>query len=235
MARTALIGGTGLLASTLFAAARPLQVETEYGPAHLLEADGDEFLLLQRHGPDRYDQPHRINHPAHLTALKGLGVDAILAVGSVGSLRPEIPPGSVVIPDDFYAPHANPSLFDDQRSHRTPGFHPGLRKRLLAAFSDAGEAGPIDGGVYWQTRGPRFETPAEIRAHQPIAHLVGMTVASECILAGELEIPYAALCMVDNMANGLAPETLSFESFQAQVTQNREELVRLVERLLPRL
>ena len=61
-----------------------------------------------------------------------------------------------------------------------------------------------DGGVYWQTIGPRFETPAEIRMIAPHADLVGMTIASECVIAGELGLEYAAICVVDNLANGLA-------------------------------
>ena len=73
---------------------------------------------------------------------------------------------------------------------------------MIEAWEAGGQA-PRDGGVYWQTIGPRFETPAEIRLIAPHADVVGMTIASECILAGELGLEYAALCVVDNLANGL--------------------------------
>ena len=73
---------------------------------------------------------------------------------------------------------------------------------MIAAWSEGGQA-PRDGGVYWQARGPRFETPAEIRLMAAHADVVGMTIASECVVAGELGLDYAALCVVDNLANGL--------------------------------
>ncbi len=85
-----------------------------------------------------------------------------------------------------------------------PGFDRAWRRRVLVAAATAigGEA-LSDGGVYWQAIGPRFETPAEIRMMAAHADLVGMTIASECVIAGELGLPYAALCMVDNLANGI--------------------------------
>ena len=61
-----------------------------------------------------------------------------------------------------------------------------------------------DGGVYWQAPGPRLETRAEIGLIAAHADVIGMTVASECIVAGELGLAYAAICMVDNLANGVA-------------------------------
>ena len=73
---------------------------------------------------------------------------------------------------------------------------------MIEAWEAGGQA-PRDGGVYWQTRGPRFETPAEIRLIAAHADVVGMTIASECVVAGELGLDYAALCVVDNLANGL--------------------------------
>ena len=73
---------------------------------------------------------------------------------------------------------------------------------MIAAWSEGGQA-PRDGGVYWQARGPRFETPAEIRLMAAHADVVGMTIATECVVAGELGLDYAALCVVDNLANGL--------------------------------
>ena len=73
----------------------------------------------------------------------------------------------------------------------------------------------VDGGVYWQAIGPRFETPAEIRLIAAHADVVGMTVASECVVAGELGLDYAALCVVDNLANGLGEAALSAEAMEA--------------------
>ena len=74
---------------------------------------------------------------------------------------------------------------------------------MLDAWAGGRRGALRDGGVYWQTIGPRFETPAEIRLIAAHADLVGMTIASECIVAGELGLAYAAVCVVDNLANGI--------------------------------
>ena len=89
--------------------------------------------------------------------------------------------------------------------------------------------------MYAQTRGPRFETPAEVRALTRVADLVGMTVASECILATEVGLPYAAVCVVDNLANGLGDERLTIEEFQAGVASNRARLIANLDAVIPAL
>jgi len=87
-----------------------------------------------------------------------------------------------------------------------PAMSESLSKMLAAHIPEARY-----GGVYIQTKGPRFETVAEIRAFSRIADLVGMTIASEATLAGELGMGFAALCTVDNYANGLAEGILTFD------------------------
>src|SRR5262249_28247757 len=147
--------------------------------------------------------PHLIDHAANLRRLADAGCDRVLAIGSVGSLRAELGVGSFVCPDDFIALQLSLTTFDDARGPIAPGFAARWRAEVLEGW-EAGGAGAIhDGGVYWQATGPRFETPAEIRLMAAHAHLVGMTLASECVIANELGLPYATLCVVDNMANGI--------------------------------
>ena len=148
-----------------------------------------------------YVLPHEIDHAVNLRPLAEQGCDRVLAIGSVGSLSPELPVGSLLCPDDFIALGPGPSIFADARAHSAPGFDPRWRAEVIEAWAAGGQA-PRDGGVYWQTRGPRFETPAEIRLIAAHADVVGMTIASECVVAGELGLDYAALCIVDNLANG---------------------------------
>lgn len=227
----AIIGGTSLLESALFSHATPMPVmTTPYGPVSLLEQNG--LLFLQRHGLEGYTPPHLINHRANIYALHQAGVQHILSVGSVGSMRTSILPGTFVIPDDFYAPHLGISFFDDQRGHKAPGFHPQWRESIISTWKLANMPTPQTSGTYWQTIGPRFETPAEIRILQPHVHVVGMTVAAECVLAGELDIAYAAICMVDNFANGINSATLSYESFKAQVYNNEALVVKTINNLI---
>jgi 5'-methylthioadenosine phosphorylase len=160
--------------------------------------------IVQRHDDGAYVLPHEIDHHANLKPLADQGCDRVLAIGSVGSLSAELPIGSLLCPDDFIAFHLGLSIFSDERAHGAPGFDPEWRAEVLAAWQASG--GKLrDGGVYWQAIGPRFETPAEIRLIAAHADVVGMTIASECIVAAELGLAYAAVCVVDNLANGVSP------------------------------
>jgi 5'-methylthioadenosine phosphorylase len=191
--------------------------------------------IVQRHGGgDPYVLPHQIDHAANLRPLAEQGCDRVLAISSVGSLKRELPVGSLVCPDDFIALHLDLSIFADQRAHTAPGFDPRWRAEVIAAWEAGGQA-PRDGGVYWQAIGPRFETPAEIRLIAAHADVVGMTVASECIVAGELGLQYAALCMVDNLANGLGEGELDVAALEADRAENAALLREGLAAVLPRL
>lgn len=235
MGRLALAGGHSFLGAEMPPVAdglRRVEVPTEHGDVALLE--GGDLVFLQRHGLDRYAPPHLIDHRANLAALQGLGCDRVLAVSSVGSLRTELGVGAIVCPDDFIALQLGYSAFDDARGHRVPGFDAAWRRRVIAAWS-AGDEAPRDGGTYWQVIGPRFETPAEVRLIAAHADVVGMTVASECIVAGELGLAYAAVCVVDNLANGLTPRPLTLEEFAAGRDSNRQRLLSSLRGILPAL
>ena len=119
-----------------------------------------------------------IDHVANLRALAEAGCDRVLALGSVGGLREELGPGTLVCPDDFIALDAEPvTSLDGPGAHRVPGFDAAWRGEWCAALAAAG-AELRDGGVYWQATGPRLETPAEIRLIAAHADVIGMTVAS---------------------------------------------------------
>lgn len=193
--------------------------------------------IVQRHraADGTFVLPHAIDHEANLRPLLEQGCDRVLGIGSVGSLRPEeLGVGSLLCPDDFVALNLGDSIHGDARAHSAPGFDPELRAEAIAAWSEGGQA-PRDGGVYWQARGPRFETPAEIRLMAEHAHVVGMTIASECVVAGELGLAYAALCVVDNLANGLGAEAISVAELEADRLINAESVREGLEAVLPRL
>ncbi|HEX5984238.1 MAG TPA: MTAP family purine nucleoside phosphorylase [Solirubrobacterales bacterium] len=191
--------------------------------------------IVQRHGSeDGFVLPHEIDHEANLRALLEQGCDRVLGIGSVGSLRSDLGVGALVCPDDFIALNLGDSIFADARAHSAPGFDRRWREEVIEAWSEGGQA-PRDGGVYWQARGPRFETPAEIRLIAAHADVVGMTIASECVVAGELGLDYAALCVVDNLANGLAEEVVSTAGMEADRLINAERLREGLEAVLPRL
>jgi 5'-methylthioadenosine phosphorylase len=197
-------------------------------------AAGHGAVVLQRHdGNGTYTLPHRIDHVANMGALEEQGCDRVLAIGSVGSLHAEIGVGSFVCPHDFIALHLGLTALTDARAHRIPGFAPVWRQRLLDVWGFTDGPALRDGGVYWQAIGPRFETPAEIALMAAHAELVGMTVASECIVAGELGLAYAAVCVIDNLANGIGQGSLSVEEMEGQRAANIARLRDALDALLP--
>jgi 5'-methylthioadenosine phosphorylase len=190
--------------------------------------------IVQRHGGEEYVLPHEIDHVANLRALVEQGCDRVLAISSVGSLNAGLPVGSLLCPDDFIALHLGLSSFGDERAHRAPAFDPRWRQEVLAAWN-ASPAQVRDGGVYWQAIGPRFETPAEIRLMATHADVVGMTIASECIVAAELGLAYAAICVVDNLANGIGPGSLEIIELEAARAGNALQLHDGLAAVLPQL
>jgi 5'-methylthioadenosine phosphorylase len=196
---------------------------------------GAGAVALQRHGVDDYRPPHLIDHAANMRTLAEAGCDRALAIGSVGSLDAGLATGSFVCPHDFIALHLGVTTFDDARGHTLPGFDPEWRRELIAAWGVSGAAALRDGGVYWQTKGPRFETPAEIALIAPHADVVGMTLAAECIVAREIGLSYAAVCVVDNLANGVAARQLSTAALEAEREANARALRTSLEAVMPGL
>ncbi|MCB0876476.1 MAG: MTAP family purine nucleoside phosphorylase [Solirubrobacterales bacterium] len=227
MGRLALIGGHSILGSDPASGFEPRDVATAGGAVRVYER-GDQ-VLLQRHGFERYTTAARIDHPRNFAALAELGCDRALAIGSVGGLRPELGVGTFLCPDDFIALHLGLSLHDHHGGEQVPGFDADWRRSVVDAWGRVAEPELIDGGIYWQAIGPRFETAAEIRLIAAHADVIGMTIAAECIIAREMEIPYAAVCVVDNLANGIAAEPLSVAEFEAGKAENRSRLAAALE------
>jgi len=216
-----IIGGTSLLFSRL-PDLEPRRVDTPYGPAGVLCGD---FALLMRHQQGL--PPHRINVRANMAALAILGVDRLVAIGSAGSLKHEIPPGSLAIPGDFLTWGDCPSIHDHAISHVLPALDPALSESLGKIVPAANQ-----GCVYAQTKGPRIETVSEVKALARVADLVGMTLASEATLAGELGIPFAALCTVDNYAHGLGGEAPTWEHILEASRAHRDRTGSIVEKII---
>jgi 5'-methylthioadenosine phosphorylase len=201
-------------------------VSTEYGDVEIFEGSG--AIFLPRHGIAMDTPPHRINHRANILALRESGVDGVVCVCSTGSLNPEIPPGTLVVPDDYINFGRPLTFYDDEIQHIVPALDEGLRSRIVDASRGK------DGGIYVQTHGPRFETKAEIRVLRQFADIVGMTMANEATLCCEAGIPVAALCTVDNYANGVAAQEpgLSYETIIKNTENNRDIVTDIIMRLI---
>lgn len=206
-----IIGGTSLLFSNL-PPLRHRSVATPFGGAEILEGD---FIMLMRH--QKGLPPHRVNFRANLAAMAIAGVDRIVAFGSAGSLKAGIAPGSVLIPTDYLSMSDIPSVHDHAIEHVMPKLSEEMSRILGTLIS-----GVKPGGIYVQTRGPRIETVAEVQALAQFGDVVGMTVASEATLACELGIDFAAICTIDNFANGIGGDVLSYEHIIETSRANRD-------------
>jgi 5'-methylthioadenosine phosphorylase len=228
--RLGVVGGHSILGSGYGGGTRRDHRASGAGVVTVLDAGG--HVVLHRHGLDSYTVAHRIDHVANMRALVDAGCDRVLAISSVGGLRRELGVGTFLAPDDFIALDSVVSVYDDTRSHIVPGFDLAWRRDVLACAAAQARPPVRDGGVYWQTQGPRFETRAEIRLIAGAADVVGMTAASECIVAQELGLRYALVCVVDNLANGVADEPLTPEEFAAGTRTTRADVLTLLDGLV---
>lgn len=199
--RIGVIGGTGLY--SLGPGTDEVLVETPHGArsVQVTEADGHTYFFLNRHGAAHVLPAHRVDHRANVLALKACRVDAVLAVYNVGGLTARAPPGSFVVPDDFVDlnPRDDGTLFDDEARHidLSNPYCPRVRAAFLMS-SDSSASPPADGGTYVAVRGPRLETPAEVRYLATLGDMVGMTGCPEAALAREAGLCYAGLAFVAN-------------------------------------
>jgi 5'-methylthioadenosine phosphorylase len=204
--RVGLIGGSGLGdAITGESSGRRLRVETPFGEPSgdvlLAEWAGVEVAILNRHGAGHLIPPSSVNYRANVYALKSLGCRHVIASGAVGSLRDELHPRELVVPDqviDKTVRRAGTFFEQGLAAHveLAAPFCPVLRRHLLAC---AGSAKVHDGGTYVCMEGPAFSTRAESEMHRAWGgDLIGMTAMPEAKLAREAEMAYAMVCLVSD-------------------------------------
>jgi 5'-methylthioadenosine phosphorylase len=201
-----------------------------------IDIEGAGWIAIDRHGGDGYVLPHAIDHAQNMRRAVEAGCDRVLGIGSVGGLHPQYGPGTFLCPDDFISLDTSVTTRAGLEAHAVLGFDGEWRGTVIEAWSDEpGEAPLVDGGVYWQAVGPRLETPAEIRHIARDADVIGMTIASECVVAAELGLAYAAVCAVVNYANGVGDEELSVDELREGERATREALAAVLARVLPAL
>jgi 5'-methylthioadenosine phosphorylase len=224
------IGGTSLFGTKLLEGAKEKMVETKYGKAYLLVTD--ELVFIPRHGKATNIPPHRINYRANLASFKVMGVEKVIGATSVGSLKRDITPRSLVVPHDYICLFNIPTVYDDEIVHVTPGLDEGLRTTLIAVSKDLGLE-LIEHCVYFQTAGPRLETKAEINFMKNYADVVGMNMASEATLATEFGLRYADISTVDNYAHGIIEEeTLDYKKIVEDAAKSRRGLEKVLIKLI---
>jgi len=230
------MGPLGVLAGTIMMERSELlqkghkkSIRNQYGEVLLTVTDLIIFIVRHGNDPAEYILPHRINHRANLQALKDLGVTEVIGINSTGSLKKNLYPGMIVIPDDFITLMATPTIHQNKTSHITPSLNESVRQKLITAARNS-NLDVVETGTYWQVMGPRLETKAEIRMMANYADIVGMTMANEAVIALEMGLPYASACSIDNYGNGLVEKPLSMEEIITGTRKNADMMMRLLER-----
>jgi 5'-methylthioadenosine phosphorylase len=200
-----IIGGSGLYSMPGLSDIREIRVRTPFGdpsdPLVVGTLDGRRVAFLARHGRGHRILPGEINYRANIYAMKLLGVERIISISAVGSLREDLPPGHFLIADQFF----------DRTRHRVDTFFGGglvahisfdkpTCRELSGWLGDACDAAGVKavrGGTYVCIEGPQFSTLAESHVYRQMRFdIIGMTNLTEARLAREAEICYATVAMI---------------------------------------
>ncbi len=202
-----IIGGSGFYQMDGLADIETIEIETPFGkPSDKLiigNLDGRPVAFLPRHGVGHPLLPSDINVRANIYALKSLGVEWLISVSAVGSLKQEIEPRHFVVPDQLYDHTKNreSTFFGDGIAAHISLAHPFCGHLSSLLYSAATEVGATvhNGGTYICMEGPAFSTQAESNVYRHLGFdIIGMTAAPEAKLAREAEICYAVLaCSTD--------------------------------------
>lgn len=242
-ARVGVIGGSGFY--ELLENAREVRVETPFGDPSdvyfLGEIGGVPVAFLPRHARGHRILPSEVNYRANIWGMKALGVHYVLSASAVGSLREELKPLDIVVPDQLYdRTKARPSTFfgDGVVVHMSfaDPFCPYVSQHIVAAGSAVG-ATVHEGGTYVCIEGPQFSTRAESNVYRRQGFdIIGMTNLQEAKLAREAELCYATMALVtdyDVWYEG--EEDVTLEQVLENVRRNVETAQAIVRRVVPAL
>ena len=243
----AVIGGSGLSQLANLDVSHREVLRTPYGEPSGAVTFGQicrhPVAFLARHGYGHTIPPHEVNYRANIWALANRGAAGIVSVAAVGSIRPDLKPGDIVIPDQIidYTWGRKSTFHDGSEStvthiDFTEPYDRFLRTRLIAAAQAAGVA-VSSSAVYAVTQGPRLETAAEVnRLERDGADIIGMTGMPEAALAREMGVPYAAISVVANHAAGRSSshDGISFEAIQDVLRESMGRVRSIIEDLASR-
>ena len=239
------IGGSGLYQMEGLSAVEELALSTPFGEpsdAFLVGQLGDvRLVFLPRHGRGHRIPPSAINFRANIWGLKKLGVDRILSLSAVGSMREDVVPGDFVVIDQFIdrTRHRADTFFDRDVVAHVMFADPvcgALRRVLVEAARQVGVR-VHDGGTYVCMEGPQFSTRAESRLYRSWGvDVIGMTNLQEAKLAREAEISYATVAMAtDYDCWHESHDDVSIDAILAVMNQNVQRARDLIRAALPLL
>ena len=244
--KIAIIGGSGLEKANIIKNPGEIVISTKWGKpsAHLKEGlIGDTpVVFLSRHGADHSIPPSAVNNRANISAIKEAGCTHILTSTAVGSLRDEIKPGHLVVPDQFidFTRLRHLTFFENfkesgvQHVSLADPFNAQMRSTLVDVLKEL-EFSFHDKGTVITIEGPRFSTRAESHMYRILgADIVNMSIAPEAILAAEAGLPYATVAMstdYDAWKNDEAPVT--WEEVRTVMANNAEKVTQLFAKVVP--
>jgi 5'-methylthioadenosine phosphorylase len=244
MTTIGIIGGTGLYALEGLTHLRELKLDTPFGPPSDVlvtgELDGQSLVFVPRHGRGHRLLPSEVPYQANVFALKSLGVEWLISVSAVGSLREEIHPGEIVIPDQYVdrTRGLRPSTFFGQGivAHvaMADPVCPRLSAFLAGVVGDAGLRCHTH-GTYVCMEGPAFSTRAESHTYRGWSmDVIGMTAIPECKLAREAEMHYATLALVtDYDCWHQSEKSVTVDAVLAQLEENTANVRRILAAAVP--
>ena len=244
--KIAIIGGSGFEDPSILKNADDVEIETPYGrPSSVFKTgliENADVVILSRHNRDHSIPPTQVNNRANIWAIRELGCTHILATTACGSLREEIKRGDIVIIDQFidFTRHRQITFYDefkDGKLFHTPmadPFNDNLRVKIIEKAQELDLKFHPKGTVI-TIEGPRFSTRAESNMFRIWgADVINMSTASECILANELSIPYAAIAMsTDYDCWKTDEEPVTWEEVLKVFQQNVKNVIQLIIRTIP--
>lgn len=246
-AEIGIIGGSGFYNMPGFEAREEVHLKTPFGepsdPYVLGRLEGKRVAFLARHGRGHRVSPSELNFRANIFGMKMLGVERIVSVSAVGSLKEEHRPLDFVMPDQFFdRTRGRASTFFGGGVVAHVGFADPICPQMIGVLHNAGVSAGINskkGGTYLCMEGPAFSTRAESNVYRSWGmDIIGMTVLQEAKLAREAEICFAAAAMVtDYDCWHEEHAAVTVDQIIHNLTKNAEnacKLVRNVVRSMPR-
>lgn len=239
------LGGTGLAAIAGLENTERREVATPFGapsgPIVLGLLEGRPVAFLARHGGSHRLNPSEINYRANVYALKAVGVERVVAISACGSLRQEIEPGRLVVPDQLFdATRGRERSFFGEgvvvHLSAPDSFCPALSDRLASAAEAVG-APVTRGGTSITIEGPRFSTRAESQVYRAWGmSIIGMTTSPEAFLAREAELCYAVLAHVTDYDVWHGEEQpVTVEKVVQQLRRNAAQVEAVIRKLVRQL
>lgn len=247
--KIAVIGGSGVYDPKFFKKEKEVKIKTPFGfPSSSIEIGeflGRKIAFLARHGKKHQFPPHKVPAKANIWALKKLGIERIIGICAVGSLKENFKPGDIVICDQFI----------DFTKKREYTFHNGSASSPQAGAIHVSLADPFcpelrnlfykeakklkipvhQKGTHLCIEGPRFSTRAESKFFRNYADIIGMTLIPEAILARELEICYLSLAAVTDWDVWKVGREVSAEKVIETMKSNLIKIQKILKATVPKI